>query len=82
MIALTVAKHAAVATYHKLYFIICILLYFIACVCWLTNWTYQNAQYEKHEIKKSIDVAINFRKSNTNSPILVNCYETYRYLEH
>jgi len=74
LIALSVTKHAVVDTYHKLYFIICILLYFIVCVCSLMKWTYQNAQYEKHKIKKNIDMTVNFRKSNNNSPILVNCY--------
>jgi len=30
-----VPKHVGVGTYHELCCVICILLYFIKCVCWL-----------------------------------------------
>ena len=30
----SVPKHVAVDTYHELYFMICILVYFTECSCW------------------------------------------------
>jgi hypothetical protein len=39
-------KHVGVYTYHKLYFMFCIVLYFIEFICLLIYWLSENAKYE------------------------------------
>ena len=37
-----VPKHVGVETYHELYFMICMLLYFTECICCLTYWMWHS----------------------------------------
>ena len=41
---------------------ICVLLYFVKCICWSVHWIFKNARYEWHKIAPATIHRLVFRR--------------------